>query len=128
MTGHADGYVRFFNEKTILVNEIKDNEYKYWLTGFQKMVKEHGFDYIEVPWFDHKVKDYPDSAIGLYLNYLEVGNLIILPIFDVKSNMDQKVVDLFKSLFPFKSIEPVKINQVAHEGGLMNCISWNIKI
>jgi len=128
MTGHADGYVRFFNEKTILVNEIKDNEYKYWLTGFQKMVKEHGFDYITVPWFEYKNKDYPDSAIGLYLNYLEIGNLIILPIFGVKGNVDEKVIDLFKSLFPQKHIEPVIINQVANEGGLMNCISWNIKI
>jgi len=128
LTGHADGYVRFLNEKTILVNEIKNNEYKYWKDGFQKMVKLHGLDYIEVPWFEYKEKDYPNSAIGLYLNYLEIGDLIILPVFDVKGNLDQKVIDLFKSVFPYKQIETVVINQVAREGGLMNCISWNIKI
>ena len=92
------------------------------------MVKQHQLNCIEEPWFEFKVKNFPDSAIGLYLNYLEVGNLIILPIFDVKGNMDQRVIDLFTSLFPYKQIEPVNINQVAHEGGLMNCISWNIKI
>jgi agmatine deiminase len=128
LTGHADGYVRFIDANTILVNEIKKNEFKYWLDGFQKMVKQHQLNCIEVPWFEFKVKNFPDSAIGLYLNYLEIGNLIILPIFDVIGNMDQKVIDLFNSLFPYKQIEPVNINQVAHEGGLMNCISWNIKI
>jgi agmatine deiminase len=128
LTGHADGYVRFMDEKTILVNGIKKDEYKYWKDGFQRMVKKYGLDYIEVPWFEYKEKDYPDSAIGLYLNYLEIEDLIILPVFDVKGNMDQKVIDLFKSVFPYKKIEPVVINQVAREGGVMNCISWNIKI
>lgn len=128
LTGHADGYVRFIDANTIMVNEIKNNEFKYWLDGFQKMVKQHQLNCIEVPWFEFKMKNFPDAAIGLYLNYLELGNLIILPIFDVAGNMDQKVIDLFRSLFPYKDIEPVKINQVANEGGLMNCISWNIKI
>lgn len=128
MTGHADGYVRFIDNNTILVNEIKENEYKYWLDGFQKMVKQHHLNCIEIPWFEFTVKDCPDSAVGLYLNYLEIGNLIILPIFDVAGNMDQKIIDMFISIFPYKIIEPVKINEVAKEGGLMNCISWNIKI
>lgn len=128
MTGHADGYVRFVDENTILVNEIKENEFKYWKTDFLKMAKENHLNCIEVPWFEHEVKAFPDSAIGLYLNYLEIKNLIILPIFDVPGNLDQKVIDLFKSLSPYKNIEPIKINEVAQEGGLMNCISWNIKI
>jgi agmatine deiminase len=128
MTGHADGYVRIIDNNTILVNEIKENEYKYWMDGFIKMVKQHQLNCIEVPWFEYKVKDKPDSAIGLYLNYLEIEDLIILPVFEVKGNMDQKIIDLFESLFPYKYIEPVNINPVGQEGGLMNCISWNIRI
>jgi agmatine deiminase len=127
MTGHADGYVRFIDGNTILVNEIKDNEFKYWLNGFQKMARENQLNCIEVPWFEYKVKDHPDSAIGLYLNYLEIGNLIILPVFEVENHLNDEVLDLFKSLLPYKNIEPVKINEIAQEGGLMNCISWNIK-
>ena len=104
MTGHADGYVRIIDNNTILVNEIKENEYKYWMDGFIKMVKQHQLNCIEVPWFEYKVKDKPDSAIGLYLNYLEIEDLIILPVFEVKGNMDQKIIDLFESLFPYKYI------------------------
>jgi agmatine deiminase len=127
MTGHADGYVRFLNDKTILVNGLK-NEFKYWQQGFQEMIKQTGLEYIEIPWFEFKDKRYPHSALGIYLNYLEIGDLIILPIFEIKGNKDQKVLDLFKEIFPTKHIETININYVGLEGGLMNCITWNIKI
>jgi agmatine deiminase len=127
MTGHTDGYVRFLNDKTILVNELK-NEFKYWQSGFREMIKQTGFEYIEIPWFECKDKNYPHSALGIYLNYLEIGDLIILPIFEIKGNRDQKVFDLFKEIFPTKHIETININSVGLEGGLMNCITWNIKI
>ena len=126
MTGHADGYVRFLNSNTILVNEL-EKEFKYWQDGFLKAVKQHGLKYIEVPWFEYKDKEYPDSAIGLYLNYLQVGNLIVVPVFEMAGNRDQDVIDLFTKTFPDKFIEPVQINTVGQNGGLMNCITWNIK-
>jgi agmatine deiminase len=127
MTGHADGYVRFLDDKTILINAL-ENEFEYWKKDFQKMIKQTGFDYVEIPWFEDKDKQHPYSALGIYLNYLEIGNLIILPVFGIEGNKDQLVLDQFKGLFPNKHIEPININSVGKEGGLMNCITWNIKI
>ncbi len=85
-------------------------------------------NYIDMPMFVYHDKHHPSSAIGCYMNYLEIGNLIIFPVFEVKGNKDKEAVDLINSLYPDKIIETININNIAAFGGLMNCISWNIKI
>jgi agmatine deiminase len=125
-TGHADGYVRFYDDNTLMFGQI-DNEYKYWQNGFDQMIKRYGFKTIPIPCFLFKDKKYDHPAIGCYVNFLEIGNLIILPVFDVKNNnKDDIVVKLFKDLYPERFIEPININPIGVHGGLMNCISWNI--
>ncbi len=125
MTGHADGHVRFIDDKTLLVNSIAQ-ELKYWQDGFNKMIKDSGFSYIEMPWFSYSDKDHKDTAIGIYVNYLEIGNLIVFPIFEIKGNKDKEALTVIREAFPNHIIEPVKINEIANEGGLLNCISWPI--
>lgn len=124
MTGHIDGHLRFVDEKTFLVNELK-NEDPIWVKSFKEMVKKGGFNYIEIPWFETKEKD---SAIGIYVNYLEVSDVILFPIFEVKGNRDKEALEVIKKVFPDRKIEPININEIAKEGGLLNCISWQIKI
>jgi agmatine deiminase len=130
MTGHADGLVRFFDNETILVNELK-NEYKYWQYGMKRFLSDHHLHHIEVPWFVDKRKDFkrkfPNSAIGLYINFLEVGNLIILPKFEIEGNKDEETDKLFKEIYPDRTIEAIQINEIAKGGGILNCITWNIK-
>ncbi|HLN20518.1 MAG TPA: agmatine deiminase family protein [Bacteroidales bacterium] len=125
-TGHADGYVRFYNGNTVLVNDL-EKEYKYWTDGFRNVMKKAGLNYIEIPWFEYNEKGYPDSAVGIYINFLEVGDLIILPVFETRNNKDIEVFDLFQKLYPQKKIRTLNINPVAREGGLLNCMTWNIK-
>jgi len=61
------------------------------------------------------------------VNYLEIGNLIVFPVFELEGNKDEEAFDLISSLYPNKFIERINITDIAIEGGLMNCISWNIK-
>ncbi|MFD2514223.1 agmatine deiminase family protein [Pontibacter locisalis] len=126
MTGHADGHLRFVDNKTVLVNQL-NNEYKYWREGFLKMIRQAGLNYVEMPWFTHKDKLHKNTAIGSYVNYLEIGNLIIFPIFDLPGNLDTRAVETIKAVFPDRIIETVNINEIASEGGLLNCVSWTIK-
>ncbi len=126
MTGHADGHVRFINENKILVNNL-ENEFKYWRTGFEKMIKQSGLDYIEIPWYEIDDEENPLSAIGTYVNYLEIGNLIVFPVFETKGNEDADALDVISNAFPDRIIETININEIANEGGLLNCISWTIK-
>lgn len=127
-TGHADGLVRFYNEKTIIGNNLND-EFKYWGNAMKKVIQQYGFEYINMPVFDYKAqyKNKSMSAIGCYMNYLEIGNLIVFPVFEFEENKDDEAFDLISSLYPKKNIERININEIAFEGGLMNCISWNIK-
>lgn len=108
MTGHADGYLRFVDDNTVLVNCL-DKEFKYWRDGFLKMTEANKLSYIEMPWFDEKVKKRPDSAIGIYVNFLEVGKLILFPVFEIKGNRDQEALDIMHKAFPTHRIEPVNI-------------------
>ena len=123
MTGHADGMVRFINRNTILGNKLAD-EYKYWRDGMQKVLEQYGLKYIDVPFFLPKDPKHPLSAIGVYVNYLEVNNLIILPVFG--RDEDEQVISIIKSVFPDRKIETIDYNDVAKEGGLLNCTTWVI--
>ena len=120
MTGHADGMVRFIDQNTILGNSRK-YEYKYWKDGINKVLKEQGLTYIDIPFIDHKEPKYPDHAIGCYVNYLEVQNLIILPVFEVENNKDEEVIRLFNEILPDRKIETINYNDIGLFGGLLNC-------
>lgn len=127
MTGHADGLVRFYDRHTLVGNRLAA-EYEYWQKGMRKVISQYGFNYVELPLFEHRERKYPLSAIGCYANYLEVGDLIIAPVFEVPGNKDQEAVAILSQVFPDRHIETVNINAVARQGGLLNCITWNIKV
>lgn len=121
-TGHADGMVRFVNRNTILGNRMAD-EYKYWQKGMQKVLETYNLTYIDLPFLtDIKDSKHPESAIGIYVNYLEVNDLIVAPIFNREE--DKQVIEILKNAFPNKEIETINYNDVAQEGGLLNCTTW----
>ncbi len=127
VTGHADGMVRFVDKDTLLGNDL-NAEYKYIREGINKACLENGLQYINVPFFEQKYdKDHEMNAIGIYVNYLEVDNLIVLPKFGVAGNRDEDALSLFKKIFPHRNIETVDFNEVALEGGLLNCTTWTVR-
>jgi len=126
MTGLADGLVRFYDRTTLIGNRLED-EYDYWRKGMKKVLSNFGLEYIDLPFLDYKIKNHPDSAIGCYVNYLEVGSLIIVPIFEVEGNKDEEAFNILTGVFSDRTIETININEVGIYGGLLNCISWNIK-
>ena len=117
MTGHADGVVRFVNENTVLGNA---SSYKY---GYEQKVKnalnKYGISVLDFPYFDSAGK----SAVGSYLNYLETETHIFLPVFG--NVQDEKAIKCAKEIFN-KEIITVNINSIAKEGGVLNCISWEM--
>lgn len=59
------------------------------------------------------------------MNYLEIGNLIILPKFGIKE--DEEAIKQFQKILPKKTIATIDSNKIAKKGGILNCISWNIQ-
>ena len=115
MTGHADGMVRFVNENTVVANApLSPFGFE---TKVKKALQNYGFNVIDFPYFDSN----GDTAIGCYLNFLETEQAILLPVFSVDT--DNKAVQTAKHIF-HKAIIPVNINEIAADGGLLNCISW----
>ena len=124
-TGHADGMVRFVNRNTILGNRMAD-EYKYWQKNMQKVLETYRLTYIDVPFLtDTKDSKHPESAIGIYVNYLEVNDLIVVPVFSREE--DAQAIEIIQRAFPNKQIETINYNDVAKEGGLLNCTTWVIR-
>lgn len=115
MTGHADGMIRFVDENTAVGNASRS------LFGLEAHIKttlrNHGIEVYDFPYFNSK----GDSAVGCYLNFLETEQNIFLPIFDV--GIDNEAIDTAKNIFN-KTIIPVNINEIAKDGGVLNCISW----
>ena len=124
LTGHADGMVRFVDKNTILGNRLAD-DYKYIQEDRRKIIEKYNLNYIDVPFFSSKDSKHPDSAIGIYVNYLEVNNLIVMPIFGREE--DKQAYDIIHKAFPNKVIETINYNEVAMEGGLLNCTTWVIR-
>ena len=115
MTGHADGMVRFVNENTVVANApLSPFGFE---TKVRKALQHHGIEVLDFPYFDSN----GNSAIGCYLNFIETGQAIFLPVFSVDT--DNKAVQTAKHIF-HKAIIPVNINEIAADGGLLNCISW----
>ena len=75
--------------------------------------------------FEDKDRKHPISAIGIYVNYLEVNDLIVMPIFN--RDEDNQVLEILQRAFPNKIIETIDYNDVAKEGGLLNCTTWVVR-
>jgi len=111
--GHADGMVRFISENHLLVNSHYENEFKQKL---HKILKEAGFQLTEL-----KVKEETTYSWG-YINFLHIDKLIIQPSID-KIN-DKYIQEQLKNLYPSTTIEQCDAKELAEEGGVFNCISW----
>ena len=124
-TGHADGMVRFVDRNTIVGNN-RANEYKYWQEGIKKVLDTYNLTYIDIPSIIQK-KDpkHPESAVGVYVNFLDVNDLIVVPVFG--RDEDKEVVDILQKAYPNKQIETIDYNEVALEGGLLNCTTWVVR-
>ncbi|HLW07942.1 MAG TPA: agmatine deiminase family protein [Marinilabiliaceae bacterium] len=121
--GHADGMVRFLNDSTVIINDYS-KEKEHFQRAFKLALDNAGLDYIEIPYNPYK-NDKAIQANGIYINYLQVGENIIVPTFD--KDEDKEVLSIFYELFPNASIHSINSNEIANEGGVLNCISWNIE-
>lgn len=105
------------NENTMIGNA---SPYK---NGYEQKVKmslkKHGISCLDFPYFDSD----GISAVGSYLNFLETDKHIFLPFFG--SVQDETAVKRAAEIFD-KKIVAVNINSIAEEGGVLNCISWEM--
>ena len=130
--GHADGMVRFIDDETILVNDFSDSDVsKSFLEKLYGVFGMHGLYIIHLPY-----KFYPEisnekgetTAIGCYINFLQVGEVILFPKFCEDEELDNSAYEKTRQIYKNKAkVYQVECRDIAIQGGVLNCISWNIK-
>ena len=124
-TGHSDGMVRFIDEDTVIINDYKHKKEKKWFyRTFEIAIHNTGLNYITIPYnvYDNKSNDH---ANGDYINYLQMENAVIIPTFGIKE--DDLALKQLEKIFAGETISTVESNEIAYDGGILNCITWNIK-
>lgn len=121
-TGHADGLVRFINSDTVLTYNLDTEttaEGIVWREAFLNSLRNNGLN----------VEMLPTTAMGkdnwAYLNFLQVRGLIILPTFGVDG--EETLAQFFEDTFR-TNIECARSERILREGGVLNCLSWNVKV
>ncbi len=123
--GHSDGMLRFVDEDSVLINDYS-TESKSFQKAFHTAIEKSNLNALEIPYVtsDERNADGDFTAKGIYINYLQIGDLIVLPFFGIKE--DELALKKFSEVFPNHRIETINSNPIALEGGILNCISWNI--
>jgi agmatine deiminase len=121
-TGHSDGMVRFIDENTVIINDYKQEKEEFY-RAFEISIHNTGLDYFTIPYnvYDNKSNDH---ANGDYINYLQMQNTVIIPTFGIKE--DEIAVKQLEIIFAGLTIATVESNEIAFDGGILNCITWNI--
>ena len=120
--GHADGMVRFIDEETVLVNDLSKEQPAYQ-EAFKKSLRCKGLRWVTMPYNPYLNRSNL-QANGIYINYLQMRNLIVLPVFGLHE--DDLAFRLMEQIFSGYHIEALDCNAIADHGGVLNCISWNV--
>lgn len=123
--GHSDGVVRFVAEDRVLINDYSTIEPGYG-ARVQSLLEKKGLAVETLPMFQEEGGK-PDfqSAVGIYVNYLRVGNVVVVPGSDRPE--DQVALGKVRQVMPNCVVSQVQCRSLAKEGGVLNCISWTIK-
>jgi agmatine deiminase len=122
-TGHADGIVRYYDDQTVLVN-AEDATNGNFLRRLKKTLRREGLASIEIPFNTSFNSDY-DMADGMYINFLQMTDFILLPTFNLED--DEVAYTQFCELYPQSVVETIDSRGISIDGGILNCISWNVK-
>jgi agmatine deiminase len=118
-TGHADGMVRFIDKDYVFINSYTTP--KPFHKKLKKILIDEGLECLEIPYNPDNNK-HDDQAQGIYINYLQMHDVVFVPTFGMKE--DDISIKIFEQ--HFKTVVPVDSNEIANDGGILNCISWNI--
>jgi len=123
--GHADGMVRFIDDNHVLVDGFLLYSSSGEKNKLNKIFRKNRLDPVALTFNVSK----PSKKNWGYLNFLQLNNLILVPQFGIEE--DQQAFEQIKQVFPDYAnkgqIEPINCNEIATDGGVLNCISWNLK-
>ncbi len=122
--GHSDGIVRFLDDNRVVVNDYSKVDANYGKRLCKVLVKE-GLQVETITHFrEDNIEDGIPSAAGNYVNYLRVGNLMLVPAYGIKH--DDLACRTLERLCPQATVVPVRCKELARAGGILNCIAYPV--
>jgi agmatine deiminase len=123
--GHTDGMVRFVSENVVVMNDYSTIEP---VVGqeIRSQLEKRGLDIELLPYVPDETippKHGIPPAIGVYVNFLRVGNLLLVPVYGLPE--DELALRKIESVLPGVRVIPVPSLHLAKEGGVLNCVTWN---
>lgn len=125
--GHSDGVVRFVAENRVLINDYSAVDPGYG-TRLRSLLERKGLEVETLPMFQEKVGRQPGdlhSAVGLFINYLRVGDVVVLPGYNGPE--DKAALEKVRQVIPDARVFQVPCRDLAEKGGVLNCVSWTTK-
>ena len=118
--GHADGMLRFIDDRTVLINGIYKDD--------QALLGELKSRQIEFHFLTFNVKK-ESKHNWAYINYLQTKDIILIPAMNCEE--DEQALTQIKHFFPAYArnnrIAQIDSLDIVKEGGALNCISWTVK-
>ena len=121
--GHADGMIRFINEKTVLMNGYLKED-KPMQVIFDRLRENN----IEWKFLEYNVKE-KSTKNWAYINFLQLKDLILVPKLGIEEDEQalEQIREYFAESYQSDKIRPVSVKTIIKGGGALNCISWNIE-
>ncbi len=120
--GHSDGFIKWCGDNRILMGNHGDC-YPEEAASIRRILESYGFEVTEMR-FKGKVDSPCYNLNWAYINFLQVGKNIIMPIFDIPE--DAIAQQYIQEAFPDCCIRQIEMEDIAKKGGALHCISWNV--
>ncbi len=119
--GHSDGFIHWCGGRSVLMSNHRDADLQEALE-IRRILEFYGFDVTEM------LFDVPNPEPlwnWAYINYLQIGSLIIMPVFGIEE--DRLALKYVQANNPKCKIRQIRLRDIAANGGALHCITWNIK-
>lgn len=119
---HIDTLARFVNKNTIVYMKCYDENDEHFiaLNKMEAELKKTNFNLISLP-LPKAIYYEKERLPATYVNFLIINNALLLPIYDDEN--DQKVIDIFKNIFPNREIIAINSNSLIKQHGSIHCVT-----
>lgn len=136
ITGHVDGLVRFIDESRVVTNDLNEelsvlvtekNSYRKklienWCYSFKSALINAGLELADyLPFAVPGEKDDVLKDDGIYINFLLLDKLIIMPVYE--NDNDNIAAEKLEKLYN-RPVKKIFASKLANEGGMINCVTW----
>lgn len=119
--GHADGLIQWTGGNRVLMSNHRVF-YPEEADDIRGRLEDKGFEVTEM------LFDVPNPNTDFnwaYINYLRVGNKIIVPTFGIAE--DKQALKYICEANPNCIVRGFRMREIARNGGAIHCITWNIR-